>query len=74
MVKLHFAMCRYVVRTLSTVRLFYTVFGPSDTLSHSFEVRSSCNRSQLEPVDLYEILKFSLLVRRNILYDLPKNF
>jgi hypothetical protein len=64
-VKLHFAICRYIVRTLSITRFF---IQSSDTATH-FPIHIL---SQLEPVDLYKILKFSLLVRRNIVHNLPK--
>jgi len=66
----------YDVKTLSIFR--FSILS-SDTATYdvlclySFEVRSSCICSQLENVDLHKILKFPLLVRRNILQDLPRN-
>jgi hypothetical protein len=75
MVKLYFTNARLCCVDINYNQIFNTVFGHSDILSRcSFEVRSSCKCSQLETVDLHKILKFSLLVQRNILQDLPRNF
>jgi hypothetical protein len=43
---------------VSITRFFNTAFAQIDTSSHySFEVRSRCNSSRLQPVDLHKILK-----------------
>jgi hypothetical protein len=60
--KITFYRARLCCEDIKYNQLFNTVFGHSDILSHySFEVRSSCNCSRLETVDLHKILKFSLL-------------